>query len=62
MVIVSHEVVVKVLVTHILGTTNSIYRRFNADNASLSVLRINDGNARLITLNDISHLDNMERG
>ena len=61
-VIVSHEVVVKVLVTHILGTTNSIYRRFNADNASLSVLRINDGNAKLITLNDISHLDNMEQG
>ncbi len=60
-VIVSHEVVVKVLVTHILGTTNSIYRRFNADNASLSVLRINDGNARLITLNDISHLDNMKQ-
>ena len=61
-VIVTHEAVVKVLVTHILGTTNSVYRRFNADNASLSVIRINDGIAQLITLNDISHLDNMEQG
>lgn len=61
-VIVTHEVVVKVLVTHVLGTTNSVYRRFNIDNASLSMIRIDNGNARLITLNDISHLDNFERG
>ena len=55
--IVTHEVVVKVLVTHVLGTTNSIYRRFEVGNASLSVIRIIDGNARLVMLNDTSHLE-----
>ena len=54
--IVAHEVVVKVLAIHVLGTTNSIYRRFEINNASLSMVRITDGTARLTTLNDISHL------
>ena len=55
--IVTHEAVVKVLVTHVLGTTNSIYRRFELSNASLSVIRIVNGNARLVTLNDTSYLE-----
>ena len=55
-VIVTHEIVVKVIVAHVLGATNSIYRRFEVNNASLSVVRIINGKARLITLNDTSHL------
>jgi broad specificity phosphatase PhoE len=55
--IVTHEVVVKVLVAHTaLATTNSIYRRFDVSNASLSIIRIIDGKTRLVTLNDTSHL------
>jgi len=56
-IIVSHEIVVKVLVAHALGVSNSIYRRFEINNASLSAIRVIDGKARLITLNDTSHLD-----
>ncbi len=55
-IIVSHEIVVKVLVAHALGVSNSIYRRFEINNASLSAIRIIDGKARLATLNDTSHL------
>lgn len=55
-VMVTHEVVVKVLVAYALGVSNRIYRRFEINNASLSVIRITNGNARLITLNDTSHL------
>ena len=55
--IVSHEVVIKVIVAHVLGATNSIYRRFEVRNASLSEIQITDDNARLVTLNDVSHLE-----
>ena len=55
-VIVTHEIVVKVIVAHVLGVSNSIYRRFEVNNASLSVVRIINGKARLAVLNDTSHL------
>ncbi len=58
--IVSHEVVIKVIVIHVLGATNSIYRRFDIRNASLSAIQIVDGNARLVTLNDVSHLETQD--
>lgn len=54
---VTHDVVIRVLVAHILGASNSIYRRFEISNASLSIIRVIDGKARLVTLNDTSHLD-----
>ena len=56
-VVVTHDIIVRVLVAHILGVTNSIYRRFEIGNASLSMIRIVNGDARLITLNDTSHLE-----
>jgi broad specificity phosphatase PhoE len=56
-VIVTHEVVVKVIVAHVLGVSNSMYRRFEVNNASLSVIRVANSNSRLITLNDTSHVE-----
>lgn len=55
-VIVTHEVIVKVLVAHVLGASNSIYRRFEISNASLSLIRVIDSSSQLVTLNDTSHL------
>lgn len=55
-VIVTHEVVVKVAAIYALSAPTSIYRRFDVFNASLSVVHVRDGRARLITLNDTSHL------
>jgi len=54
---VTHDVVIRVLVAHVLGASNSIYRQFEIHNASLSTIRVTNGKARLITLNDTSHLD-----
>ena len=56
-VIVSHDVVVKVLVAHVLGVSNRIYRRFDISNASLSVIQVIKGSPRLAMLNDMSHLE-----
>ena len=56
-VMVTHEVVVKVIVAHVLGVSNSMYRRFEVNNASLSVVRVANSNSRLITLNDTSHVE-----
>ncbi len=56
-IIVTHDIIIRVLVAHVLGVSNSIYRRFIINNASLSVTRVINGNVRLITLNDTSHLE-----
>ena len=55
-VIVTHDVIVRVVAVHVLGASNSIYRRFEIGNASLSMVRVTDGKSWLITLNDTSHI------
>ena len=55
--IVTHEIVVKLAVIYALAAPTSIYRRFDVFNASLSVIHLRDGRARLITSNDVSHLE-----
>jgi broad specificity phosphatase PhoE len=56
-IIVTHDIVVRVLVAHVLGVTYSIYRRLKIDNASLSVVWVTDSSKRLVTLNDTSHFE-----
>lgn len=55
--IVTHEVIVKLLVTHCLDVGTGIYRRFEVANASLTVIQIMDGMCLLRMLNDTSHLE-----
>ena len=55
--IVTHEIIIKILVSHVMGVTYSIYRRIKADNASLTVVWITDKSRRLVTLNDTSHFE-----
>ena len=55
-VIVTHDVVIRVIAAYVLRVSNSIYRRIEINNASLSMIRIVNGDAQLITLNDTSHL------
>ncbi len=55
--IVTHDVVIRVLVAHILGVSNSIYRRFEIVNTSLSVIRVMNSSSHLIALNDTTHLE-----
>ena len=58
--LVAHEIVVKVLIVHALGTTNSIYRHFDLTNASLSVIKVAGGKPHLVVLNDTTHLDGLK--
>jgi len=53
--IVTHDIVVRILAAYVMGVPYSVYRRLEIDNASLSVVRIEGGSRQLITLNDISH-------
>lgn len=54
--IVTHDIIVRVMVAHVLEVSNSIYRRIEISNASLTTVRVIDGKRQLITLNDTSHL------
>jgi broad specificity phosphatase PhoE len=54
---VTHDVVIRVLVAHVLGVSNSVYRRLEVGNASLSIIRVEDDRVRIVTLNDTAHLD-----
>jgi broad specificity phosphatase PhoE len=56
-VIVTHDIVVRILAAYVMGVPNSIYRRLEINNASLSVVRITAGSRQLITLNDPSHFE-----
>ncbi len=56
-IIVTHDSIVRVLVARALGVSNSIYRRFEISNASLSMIRVVNSNLQLVTLNDTSHLE-----
>ncbi len=59
--LVAHEIVVKVIIVHALGATNSIYRRFDLSNASLSVVEVRGDRPHLVCLNDTTHLDGLKR-
>jgi len=56
-ILVTHEIIIKVIIPRILGCSNTIYRHFRIDNASLSVITEKDGVCRLQTLNDTAHLN-----
>jgi len=56
-VVVTHEIIIKILVMHVLGVSSGIYRRFEINNASLSWLRVANSNAKLSMLNDTSHIE-----
>ena len=54
-VIVTHDAIIRVLIAYVLGVPNSIYRRIEVENASLSVIRVGN-RTQLVKLNDTSHL------
>jgi len=53
--VVTHDVIVRVLAAHVLEVSNSIYRKLEINNASLSVIRVVNGRYQLVTLNDTSY-------
>lgn len=55
--VVTHEIIVKLIVAHCLDVSTSIYRRFEVANASLTILQFTEGWYRLRLLNDNAHLE-----
>jgi len=55
-IIITHEVIVKLIVAHVIGVPYSIYRRFEINNSSLTVIQCTENDFRLIGLNDTAHL------
>lgn len=56
-IIVTHDGIIRILTANTLGVSNSIYRRLEVNNASLSLIQVTYNNSRIITLNDTSHLE-----
>lgn len=56
-VVVCHKTVCRLLACHIMGTPLSEYRRrLVMENAALNIFEAREGNWRVVTLNDTSHL------
>lgn len=55
--VATHDVIVRVLVAHCLGVSNSIYRHLEVANASLTIIQLVNGRFRLRLLNDTGHLE-----
>jgi broad specificity phosphatase PhoE len=54
---VTHDVVVRILVSYCLNVSTAIYRRLEAANSSLTVIQCVNGTYRLRLLNDTAHLE-----
>ena len=56
--VVTHDVIVRILAAYCLNVSTSIYRQLEVANASLTIIRpIKDGQYRLQVLNDTGHLE-----
>lgn len=53
---VSHQGFLRPLVMHVLGANPSLCPKIEFGNTSISVIKITDGNPRLVSLNDMCHL------
>ncbi len=56
---VSHQGILKVLVAELMGISYKEWDKFELQNASFTKLTVNDGHIHFITLNDISHLEDI---
>ena len=59
--IVGHGGSLRAIVAYALGADLSIFRHLRLDNCSISTVKIVDGHASLVHLNDICHLDTTPR-
>ena len=54
---VTHDVIVRLLIAYCLEVSTSIYRCLEVANASLTIIQLIDGRRRLRLLNDTGHLE-----
>ena len=59
MLVVTHNVVARVIVARVTGTAIAKARTIRLDNAGITILSIADGTEKLLTLNSVLHLDGL---
>ena len=59
LLVVTHNVVARVIVSHILRIPISQARSIRLDNAGISIVSVADGKEKLLTLNSVLHLDGL---
>jgi broad specificity phosphatase PhoE len=57
--VVSHEIILKIMLMQALNADFNVYRRFVVANASLSLLQVSSNWLRVVSLNDTSHLEGL---
>ncbi len=55
-IFLSHDVIIKMIVMHVLNAPTRIYHKFQIDCASISKITITNEKPQLISLNDTAHL------
>ena len=55
--VVSHQTLLKAVIMHILGATYQILPRIEFGNTSLTIVEIINHEPRLVTMNDMSHIE-----
>ncbi len=59
LVVVTHNVVARVIVAHVFGVPIAKARTIRLDNAGITIVSIADGKEKLVTLNSVLHLDGL---
>lgn len=54
--VVTHDVIVRLLVAYCLNVSTAVYRRLEVTNASLTIIQVANSKCRLRLLNDTAHL------
>jgi broad specificity phosphatase PhoE len=57
--LVSHEIIIKIMIMWSLRTSYNIYRQFVISNASLSLIQVRGNWFQVVTVNDHSHLEGL---
>jgi broad specificity phosphatase PhoE len=58
--IITHDIIIKMIVLHVLNAPTSIYHHFQVDCSSLSKIIVKNGVGRVMYLNEVFYLDKGE--
>jgi broad specificity phosphatase PhoE len=59
--VVTHDVVVRAVVAHLLGLPDDYITRFNVSNTGISIVELGDDGPMVVCVNDHGHLDELRR-
>ena len=59
LIVVTHNIVARVYVAHVIGTPVARARTIRQDNGGITIVSIHDGKESLVTLNSVMHLEGL---